>query len=99
MGVFSINESHFNIGSLPEVGMNEDYTTGTDMCVALYETKMNEYAVLEAGIKQDVVAAMCEDYDERLAINEATASGVIGKVKEILTKLLEKLKTNAFVAP
>lgn len=92
MGVFSINESHFNIGALPEVEMNEDYKTGVDMAIALVESRENEFAVLQAGIKQDMMAAMCEDYDERLAINEATASGVLGKVKEILTKLLEKLK-------
>lgn len=92
MGVFSINESHFNIGALPEVEMNEDYKTGVDMAIALVESRENEFAVLQAGIKQDMMAAMCEDYDERLAINEATASGVLGKVKEILTKLLEKIK-------
>ena len=100
MGVFSINESHFNIGALPEVEMNEDYKTGVDMAIALVESRENEFAVLQAGIKQDMMAAMCEDYDERLAINEATASGVLGKVKEILTKLLEKLKGifHAFMA-
>ena len=100
MGVFSINESHFNIGALPEVEMNEDYKTGVDMAIALVESRENEFAVLQAGIKQDMMAAMCEDYDERLAINEATASGVFGKIKEILKKLLEKLKSifHAFMA-
>ena len=100
MGVFSINESHFNIGDLPEVEMNENYSTGTDMAIALVEARENEFAVLQAGIKQDLVAAMCEDYDERLAINEATAGGVMAKVKEILKKLLEKLKGlfHAFMA-
>ena len=92
MGVFSINESHFNIGDLPEVEMNENYSTGTDMAIALVEARENEFAVLQAGIKQDMIAAMCEDYDERLTINEATAGGVMAKVKEILKKLLEKLK-------
>ena len=93
MGVFSINESHFNIGDLPEVEMNENYSTGTDMAIALVEARENEFAVLQAGIKQDMIAAMCEDYDERLTINEATAGGVMAKVKEILKKLLEKLKS------
>lgn len=99
MGVFSINESHFNLGSI-EVEMNEDYKTGVDMAIALVESRENEFAVLQAGIKQDMMAAMCEDYDERLAINEATASGVFGKIKEILKKLLEKLKGifHAFMA-
>lgn len=100
MGVFSINESHFNLGGLPEVEMNENYSTGTDMAIALVEARENEFAVLQAGIKQDAMAAMCEDWDERLAINEATASGLLGKVKEILKKLLEKLKGifHAFMA-
>lgn len=93
MGVFSVNENHFGLGSLPEVEMNEAYTTGVDMAIALVECKQNEFAVLQAGIKQDMIAAVTEDLEEREAINEATASDVVNKVKEILKKLLEKLKS------
>lgn len=93
MGVFSVNENHFGLGSLPEVEMNEAYTTGVDMAIALVECKQNEFAVLQAGIKQDMIAAVTEDLEEREAINEATASEVVNKVKEILKKLLEKLKS------
>ena len=101
MGVFSINTGYITEDiDLDEIEMNENYTTGTDMAIALVEARENEFAVLQAGIKQDLVAAMCEDYDERLAINEATAGGVMAKVKEILKKLLEKLKGlfHAFMA-
>lgn len=100
MGVFSVNENHFGLGSLPEVEMNEAYTTGVDMAIALVECKQNEFAVLQAGIKQDMIAAVTEDLEEREAINEATASDVVNKVKEILKKLLEKLKSifHAFMA-
>ena len=93
MGVFSINTGYITEDiDLDEIEMNENYTTGTDMAIALVEARENEFAILQAGIKQDLVAAMCEDYDERLTINEATAGGVMAKVKEILKKLLEKLK-------
>lgn len=100
MGVFSVNENHFGLNTLPEVEMNEAYTTGVDMAIALVECKYNEFALLQAGIKQDMIAAVTEDYEERMAINEATASGVVSKVKEILKKLLEKLKSifHAFMA-
>ena len=101
MGVFSIkanliNEENFYDG----VEMNEDYSNGMDMALALVEARENEFAVLDAGIKQDMLAAMCEDYDERLAINEATAGGLLNKIKEIIKKLVEKLKAifHAFVA-
>lgn len=92
MGVFSVNENHFGLGSLPEVEMNEAYTTGVDMAIALVECKQNEFAVLQAGIKQDMIAAVTEDLEEREAINEATASDLLSKAKEILKKLIEKIK-------
>lgn len=100
MGVFSVNENHFGLGSLPEVEMNEAYTTGVDMAIALVECKQNEFAVLQAGIKQDMIAAVTEDLEEREAINEATASELGAKIKEILKKLLEKIKSifHAFMA-
>ena len=100
MGVFSVNENHFNLGGLPEVEMNEAYTTGVDMAIALVECKQNEFAVLQAGIKQDMCAAVCEDLEERETLNEATASELGAKIKEILKKLLEKIKSifHAFMA-
>lgn len=100
MGVFSVNENHFGLGSLPEVEMNEAYTTGVDMAIALVECKQNEFAVLQAGIKQDMIAAVTEDLEEREAINEATASDLLSKAKEILKKLIEKIKSifHAFMA-
>ena len=100
MGVFSVNENHFNLGGLPEVEMNEAYTTGVDMAIALVECKQNEFAVLQAGIKQDMCAAVCEDLEERETLNEATVSELGAKIKEILKKLLEKIKSifHAFMA-
>lgn len=100
MGVFSVNENHFGLGSVPEVEMNEAYTTGVDMAIALVECKQNEFAVLQAGIKQDMIAAVTEDLEEREAINEATASDLLSKAKEILKKLIEKIKSifHAFMA-
>ena len=92
MGVFSM-ASPYESNAYENVEMNEAYTTGVDMAIALAECRQNEFAVLQAGIKQDMIAAVTEDYEERIAINEATASDLISKTKEILKKLLEKIKS------
>lgn len=96
-----------NNPTMSAIPMAEGYDSSTGCAMALIESARSDYAMFEAMLKVEARAVQFEDADtnyvneaEYMALQEAAASNIWRKIKELFSALVAKIKAifNTFIS-
>lgn len=94
MGVYSSNRTQLGMYNSDEIVANENYYGVVGACQMMLEGFQNDQAIFESVLAADFMEAVAvqEGAVEYSVVNEASVSGFIDKLKELVKKIWEKIK-------
>lgn len=94
MGVYSSNRTQLGMYNSDEIVANENYYGVVGACQMMLEGFQNDQAIFESVLSADFMEAVAvqEGAVEYSVVNEASVSGFIDKLKEMVRKIWEKIK-------